>query len=144
VKLPPMEMLDMNDPDFEAKFVAALGIQPGEKVQFITPQFTRVNGIVVSYFPKTIEEYEFLKVLTPENLKKLGCQKWDGDDEKIHWLYPSEWYPHMPAGLEIVSISGETEHFVPGETDNDIRFGALAYGFIQYRESSHTMNESTK
>lgn len=127
----PIKMLDINAPDFAEQLHKAMGLKPGEKVQIITPQFTRTDGLVVSYIPQTAAEFEMLKMLRQENLKKIGCQVWDSDRFKTHWLYPSEWYSSIPDGLEIVSISGEKKKFISGQTDNDIRHGALAYGFIQ-------------
>lgn len=136
MKLPKgTPLLDMNAPNFAEQLRAAMGIAPNEGVTFITPQFHRTNGAVVNYFPKTVEEFQFLKLLTKQNLKKLGLQMWDGDDHHIHWLYPSEWYPHIPNGMEIVSIDGSVEKFIPGKTDDDIRYGALSFGFIQELES---------
>ena len=127
----PMKMLDMNAPDFAEQLGAALGLEHGEKVTFVTPQFTRNDGVVVSYIPKTVEEFDLLRMLRPDNLLKLGLRKWSGDRMQTHWLYPSEWYSSIPAGLEIVDIKGEKETFVPGETDDDIRYGMLSFGFIQ-------------
>lgn len=126
-----MELLDANDPEFGEKLRAALGLKEGEKVELITPQFTRTDGLIVSYFPKTVAEFELLPMLRAENLLKIGCQKWDADRFHTHWLYPHEWYSSIPDGLEIVGLTGEREKFVAGETDNDIRFGALSFGFIQ-------------
>ncbi len=127
----PIKMLDINDPDFNEQFREALGLKDGDTLQIVTPQFTRTNGIVVTWVPKTVEEYEFLKLLKPDNLIRIGCQRWSSDDLETHWLYPSEWYHHIPDGFPITSICGETKPFVSGETSDDIRFGALAYGFIQ-------------
>ena len=136
MSLPPMEMLDMADPDFNEKFRKALGLKDGDTLQIVTPQFTRTDGAVITYIPKTVEEYEFLKMLRPDNLQKIGLRKWDGDETHTHWLYPSEWYASIPAGLPVASISGKTKPFEPGKTSNDIRAGMLSYGFIQQHPPS--------
>lgn len=124
-------ILDASDENFVSKLKLALGVKPGDVVNLITPQFTRTDGRLVSYLPNTPEEYEAIKSLDGPTLKKIGCQVWNEEGGRTHWLYPSEWYAHIPAGTEIVDINGETEKFEPGVTDDDIRFGALAYGFIQ-------------
>ena len=124
-------MLDMNDKDFAADLAAALDLKPGEELEIVTPQFERTDGRIISYFPKTKREYEALILLSESALKKIGCQKWDGDENEIHWLYPAEWYSSIPDGLKITSISGNAEIFKTGKTDDDRRFGALAFGFIQ-------------
>ena len=125
-------ILDASDENFAADLTKALGLKPGEKINIITPQFDRTDGRVITYQPNTPEEYKALKGMQPDNLKKIGCQVWDKEDGKTHWLYPAEWYDHIPNGTEIVSIFGNVETFQHGETDNDMLFGALAYGFVQY------------
>ncbi len=126
-------ILDSSDKDFTDDLVKALGVKKGESVTFITPQFKRTDGRVVTYQPNTPEEYQALKLMSAENLKKIGCQVWDDEDGKVHWLYPHEWYDYIPDGTEIVGIFGNAEIFKKGETDDDIRFGALGYGFLQQR-----------
>lgn len=125
-------VLDMEDKDFAEKLIKAIGIEQGDTIRIMTPQFDRLDGKKVKYFPKTVEEYEFIKELSEQNLKKLGCQIWNKENGKVHWLYPTEWYNHIPDGVEIIDISGNKEIFKHGETDDDMRYGALAYGFIQY------------
>lgn len=126
-------ILDASDKDFTDDLTKALGVKKGDSVTFITPQFERTDGRSVTYYPNTPEEYEALKLMNPENLKKVGCQVWDNKDGKVHWLYPAEWYEHIPDGTEIVGICGKAEAFKKGETGNDMRFGALSYGFLQQR-----------
>jgi len=64
----------------------------------------------------------------------LGCQIWNKDENTIHWLYPSKWFKLIPEGLEIITISNKIEKFDIHDTDNDMRFGALAFGFIQEKQ----------
>jgi hypothetical protein len=52
----------------------------------MTPQFERVDGLAVTYIPKTPEEYAALPSMTPEALKKIGCQIWDKERGETHWL----------------------------------------------------------
>jgi len=98
------------------------GIGP---VSIRTPQFERINGIE-PVIPEGGEKwFDMLKALPPETLKAIGLQEW----EKNHWLYPGEWYDFIPQGYIVTDINDENESFVHGETDDDIRFGCLAYGF---------------
>lgn len=124
-------ILDTADEDFCRKLMDALGVKPGDTVNFTTPQFTRTDGRIISYFPSSPEEYAALPNLAPDVLKKIGCGVWNKENGKTHWLFPHEWYPHIPAGILVVDINGETEAFEPGKTDDDMRFGCLAYGFLQ-------------
>lgn len=125
------EILDITDPDFAEKFRRAIGAKPGEAVEFATPQFKRTDGRVVTYTPNTPEEYAALPLLPAFALREIGCGVWNKGDGKTHWLYPAEWYNHIPAGTPLVCIDGDTETFEPGKTDDDRRFGMLAYGFMQ-------------
>lgn len=103
-------------------------------IQIITPQFDRIDGKVVTSKPSTMEEFETLRTLGEAQLKDLGCGIWSQKDGKTHWLFPKEWYDTIPNGLMVDFICGRTEAFVTGETDDDYRFGCLAYGFIQNDE----------
>lgn len=100
-------------------------------IEIITPQFERVDGKVVVSKPTTIAEFEALKSLSEAHLKELGCGIWNKADGVTHWLFPKEWYDTIPTGLMIDVIDGSHEAFVAGETDDDYRFGCLAYGFKQ-------------
>jgi len=107
--------------------VAELGkfLKSLDPCQIITPQFERTNGIAPVIPDGGAKFFDILKGLKPETLKAIGMQKWD----KGHWLYPSEWYGFIPHGYIVTDINGKDEPFIPGETDDDIRFGCLAYGF---------------
>lgn len=123
-------ILDMNDPQFAEKLRAAIGAEPGERIEVRTPQFERTDGLTV---PKPIMDFAKLPTLFEETLKEIGCQKWDDPDAEgnVLWLYPAEWYDHIPEGHVMRCIDGKDYPFKHGETDNDRRFGALAYGFLR-------------
>lgn len=124
-------ILDASSETFIEDLRKALGLAPGETLQIVTPQFKRTDGLKIGYFPRTEREYLALREMAPESLKAIGCQIWDRDEKGTHWLYPHEWYSFIPDGLEIVDIMGNREPFTKGETDDDMRYGALAFGFIQ-------------
>ncbi len=126
-----IETFNIDDKNFVEKLTKALGIEKGEKITLMTPQFKRVDGRIIEYYPRTKREFECLPHLDKEELQKIGCQIWEKTNEWIHWLYPSEWYDCIPSGLEILGIFDDKEKFIKGVTDDDIRFGALPYGFKQ-------------
>ena len=123
--------LNTNDTGFAVNLAKALGMKNGDTLQVMTPQFERVDGRKVTYFPTTPKEYEALKKLSPEDLKKVGCQVWEKVDSKTLWLFPYEWYNVIPDGTKVYSIMWKEKVFKRGESDDDMRGGALAYGFIQ-------------
>ena len=43
-------------------------------------------------------------------------------------LFPESWYKYIPEGFEVMGIDGVKEYFQPGKTEDDSRFGMLAYG----------------
>lgn len=70
--------------------------------------------------------------MSRQALKEVGLRAWDEPDGhgRVLMLLPGEWYQHIPRGYEIVDINGNAERFEPGVTDDDIRFGCLAYGIV--------------
>lgn len=123
-------VLDARAPDFAERLMEAIGAKPGEPVEIMTPQFDRTDGIrpVVANL-----EFGNLPGYSEQTVRALGCLPWDGPDEngETLWLYPAEWYDRIPEGHVITTISGEEEVFRRGETDDDRRFGVLAFGFVR-------------
>jgi len=121
-------ILDANDPNFAEKLAEAIGLEPGEKVEIVTPQFTRTDGV-----QPVLPNFDFgnLASYPDATLKAMGCCMWDEPDEQgdVLWLFPGEWYAHIPEGHIVTDINGQDEPFRRGVTDDDIRFGCLAYGF---------------
>lgn len=128
-------IIDINDPEFTTKLAEAIGLKPGETLEIHTPQFKRTDGMQV---PLPVIEFAALPSLPEGTLKAIGCQKWDEPDAdgNVLWLYPAEWYDYIPNGTMVTDINGQTEAFVHGETDDDMRFGALAYGFKRHASAS--------
>jgi len=98
------------------------------------PQFERVDGLEVPHALFSKKGFEALKHKSEDELRALGCQIWDENGDTIHWLYPSEWFKLIPEELEIITISNKIEKFDIHNTDDDMRFGALAFGFIQEKQ----------
>jgi len=120
----------MDSPTFADDLAKELGPGPYE---ITTPQFHRTDEANVSAPIFTTEDWANLGKLPLDRVRNLGCQMWGEDAKGIHWLFPGEWYPYIPAGTMVTSICGDIKPFQPGVTDDDIRFGALAYGFITPR-----------
>ena len=132
MKLPKdTPILSMDSPTFAEDFAAAIGLKPGEKLEIMTPQFERTDGVQVPIADFSLKDWEALPTRDADTLKALGLGIWDKEDGRTHWLYPKEWYALIPNGLAITSIDGTNETFVRGETDDDYRFGCLSFGFIQ-------------
>ena len=123
-------IIDASDPQFAVKLADAIGVLPGGTVEIITPQFDREDG-VWPVFP----DFNFANLPSyPEaTIRALGCRPWDEPDADgvTLWLFPAEWYNHIPKGMLITDIFGEIEAFEPGVTDDDRRFGMLSYGFTR-------------
>lgn len=113
--------------ELSAAIREAIGVGPYDEVECVTPQFTRTNGRKVTYFPSSPNQFDALKDMRPEVLKELCLGLWD---EGGPWLLPGEWYDFIPEGYPLYCISGEIKPFKKGVTDNDIRFGCLAYGIM--------------
>ncbi len=107
---------------------SAIGAGPFEDVTvYAPPHASRMDGKEVTYMPPSRAAFEALRKLPREKLIDLGLRPWD---ESGLLLFPREWYDLIPDGFEVVSILGESEPFVLGQTDNDCRYGVLAYGII--------------
>ena len=135
-------VLNMDDENFGEKLVEAIGAKPGEKIEIMTPQFDRTDGKTITYTPKSREEFEAIQKLDKAGRKAIGMGLWSDDDPEL-WLFPAEWYAHIPGGLAIVDISGNTETFQLGVTDDDRRFGALAFGFEYAKSTDHDEHNPT-
>lgn len=123
-------MLDMDSPTFAEDFASAIGLQPGEKLEIMTPQFERTDGVKVPVLVD-FNDWENLHKKDEATLLALGFGVWDETEKGKHWLFPKEWYDSIPDGHQITDISGNKKEFKRGETDDDYRFGCLAFGFIQ-------------
>ena len=128
-------VLSLDDPDFIQKLRVAIGVTADEALEFFGPQFDRTDGVTA---PIPQLRFAQLPSLSPETLRALGCQRWSEPDEQGNtlWLYPAEWYGYIPDGTPIVDINGEHEEFKRGETDDDMRYGVLAFGFLRSEPGS--------
>ncbi|NNU70408.1 hypothetical protein G9X67_34725 [Rhizobium sp. WYCCWR 11152] len=118
-------ILHMDDPNFAEKLADAIGLKPGDTLEIHTPQFERVDGVKPIANPE--ELFEKLHTLPKETLKQIGMCPWD---ENGLWLFPHQWYGHIPHGMPLTCIDGSVEPFEAGVTDDDMRFGVLAYGIV--------------
>jgi len=137
--LPPPGESDIADALREA-----CGAGPDEVVQVVTPQFVRTAEMQgPSAPPSALEDWNALREMDVIALREMGLHPWDEPDleGKVLMLFPGEWYPHIPRGFWIEDLNSpvesdaprrirprERELFEPGVTDNDIRFGCLAFG----------------
>lgn len=124
-------IINMNDPHFAEKLAGFLGFEKGDVINIRTPTFERTDGKQIKYFPCTIKEYEALPKMDKKTLLDIGCQMWEKVGNKIHWLYPAEWFEYIPEGFEVYSVNEKYVKFNKHSCDADTRFGALSYGFLQ-------------
>ena len=114
-KLPEgISVIHMVNPNFAEKVV-----------EITTPQFERLDDITPAENPGPL--FSKLHLLSEATLRQLGMAPWG---EFGLWLFPYQWYKHIPADFEVVDIFGATEKFIPGQTDDDSRCGCLAYGIV--------------
>ncbi len=83
--------------------------------------------------PKTRAEWDRLHTESKTDLKARGMGTWSDPDPDgyVLMLIPHAWYDKIPVGFPLTCISGKTApHAVKGDgkTDDDVRFGCLAYG----------------
>lgn len=97
-------------------------------VTITTPQFGRVDNAVISATPSSKEDFDNLRTLDESALRDLGMMSWG---EHNLWLFPGEWYSSIPEEYPVTDIFGREQKFAKGITDNDIRFGCLAYGICK-------------
>ncbi len=103
-----------------------IGVGDFETVELILPQFDRTDNRTISVLPKDAAWLDTLKSAPLDILRDIGLQCWD----KNLWLFPAEWYEHIPEGYEIIDINFSAEPFQEGKTDDDRRSGALPYGIL--------------
>lgn len=72
-------------------------------------------------------------LLTEEQMKILMFNKWD--EESGIMLIPLYLRQFIKEGTPVMSISNETSYFSLETTDNDHRYGCLAYGVIPAKEA---------
>lgn len=128
------KLVPSDESDLAAAIRRAVGAGPYEDVTvYAPPHRSRGDGKVVTYRP-TRAEFDLLRTLPREKLVALGLRSWDEVSGLL--LFPVEWYDLIPDGFELVCIDGEREVFESGKTDNDCRFGVLAYGIVP-QQASH-------
>lgn len=121
---PKIQVLDMGGADFADRFRDAVGLKPGETLVLSGPQFERTDGVVPIANPSQL--FGLLHAMQEKTLRAIGMQPWDGR----LWLFPYQWFPSIPDGLPVECIDGKKLKWNHETCDNDMRFGALAYGIV--------------
>ena len=86
------------------------------------------HRIIKENVPISKIDFDRLRSMTRTELHALGMRPWSAESGLL--LFPSEWYSQIPEGYEIVDISGGTQKFKNGVTDDGHRFGFLAFGVV--------------
>jgi hypothetical protein len=124
-------IINLDSANAAQELADAIGAKPGDTIEIMSPQFSRTDGFAV---PAPLVDPHFWRTLhqwSVEDLKNIGLQVWDKDEKGTLLLFPAEWYDHIPNGYTVTSINGKEELFRKGVTDDDRRFGALAYGILK-------------
>lgn len=105
-------------------------------IRLIGPQFIRMDPISDKFIPKTQGQFKaFIENADSKRLLEVGFCLFDEFliEYKYHglFLFPKEWYNYIPAGFKVIDICMNPELFIPGESDDDVRFGCLPYGVIK-------------
>jgi len=121
-----------------------IGADDDEEVLVTTPTFNRPPGHLPPKDPSEVDQnlLDLLPTMSDGDLRALGLGRWAGPDDggggTEEWpgefrlyLFPAEWYDVIPEGFLVVNILGNTEPFRRGVTDDDCRFGRLAYGILK-------------
>ena len=129
-----------------------------DKYEITTVPRERTDGKHISWKPKSMKDFNDIKTWNEEKLLDIGMVKWGGfkkinedeytpkdeDDEWMEytpddnyatadwmlWLFPKDWFPYIPEGLEYVDINGKKGEFKRSNEDDDSRYGMLSIGFI--------------
>jgi hypothetical protein len=117
-------ILSMDDANFAERFAEAIGLKPGETLVLRGPQFERTDGIEPIANPAQF--FGLLHAMPEKTLRAIGMQPWN---ERL-WLFPYQWFSSIPNGMLVESISGERLKWDRETCDDDMRFGALAYGIV--------------
>jgi hypothetical protein len=101
--------------------------------EITTPQFERPKDWRPALAAPP--SWDALKTADSNHLLQWGLRRWNDPQEDdwphkgiVLWLLPGEWYEIIPDGMRFMDINGEEEIFKKGKTDDDIRFGCLAFG----------------
>ena len=132
--MPKGKLLHSDQSPIAREIRERIGAGPKEEVEIVTPTFNRAPHEPTPTIPPDVL-WQTLSALTATQLRRLGCKPWD---ESGLMLFPAEWYDHIPDGLDITDINGNRERFRRGDTDDDRRFGCLAYGVIATKEGGTT------
>lgn len=116
---------------------AGIGASPNEVVEITTPEFDRPPewgrpGIP----PTTPAQWKALRSMNEAALREMDLRPWCSRQESVEewgrygvlFLFPAEWYDHIPEGFPITDIAGTDETFRRGVTDDDRRVGYLPFG----------------
>lgn len=104
-------------------------------------------SIVDALMPQTRTEWEQLWRETEEQLRARGLRVWarpsDDPGDLDPWplaqpllLFPFTWYEHIPLGLPVITIRGESIPFERATCSDDHRFGVLAFGVLAAPEEA--------
>lgn len=141
-KYPVAELVGGGENDLADAIREAIGADPDERIEVVLPQFERTDGVDVDWYPEDRMDIYSLCTASEAELEEVGLRRW-AEDEDL-WLFPSEWYDHIPDGTLIEDINGNVEEFEHGKTDPDRRFGVLPYGIVRQPDADSDDEEGDR
>lgn len=86
--------------------------------------------------PKHGLEWLALAIAPVPKLEQMGLKVWAKDENTVHWLYPAEWYEHIPQGLFVTTLERKQGWFDREQMPKG-SMPYLPYGFLQLKESNN-------
>jgi hypothetical protein len=143
-------------PRTESEFLAVIKDAPTDILQWLGfGKWSSMNELIEENNQKSEKKPVSIPLMNPEDaLESFNPDKPASDDkmriengslvfevgreekvptEKLEvdecvWLFPAEWYNIIPDKFIVTGLYGESYPFEKGKTDDDRRFGCLAYG----------------
>lgn len=82
------------------------------------------------------KKYIDFKNITREEASELRFGKWSEEQPNL-WLFPLWIVPLIPDGMTVYGLDGKPFKYEKEKTDNDIRFGCVAYGILIDEEDNN-------
>lgn len=123
-------------PNTKEQFLSTIRNAPDDILQgFGFCKWDTYNTIVRENQNKPVEQMVNMKSIGGPDIS-INVGRGNSPTEELEvdmqlWLIPGEWYNVIPDGFELITITGEKHLFQRNRTDNDTRFGCLAFGILR-------------
>lgn len=126
--------IDEDDPEFFEKIKKIVLEEIGmteDEVEIVFPQYTDskpLNSEV--YIP--VDSWSMIPMLSENTLREIGCVTFapENINDKKLMLFPANWYPYIPEGMELTNIFFKDIKFKKGQSSKEQCEGLLSYGVL--------------